>query len=493
MENTFRIKINSRRRTLVDIARFPIEDGKINFLFGESGIGKTLIARSIFGLPAPEDLQIHFNEKSYAAYRSSADAGHNLENGFFVFQEPSSHLNPLMRLFDQMFEGSLAKKYDDAEILRHLWNNAEDEAIRAVLQVYPKPYRPSGGEKQRILLAMAFKKINRFLQSENGRISPLFVFDEPTGNLDNRLRNRFLELLFEKYRRHPFTVLLITHDYSMISEVLEQHADIAGNVTFRELYRHRDQQRCRIFSPEIYTYWLKQQKPMTGNRNRKKRDLLLKVGRDIEVFGKRLVFERNGPSDLEVRSGELVYLKAASGAGKTTVMKIIMGLLPADRFFAQLGPCSLSENLPRQFWRDNIWAKQAGMVFQHADEALNLQARVQDVFKGLPLEKSKIDPRQWLNILFDEKREPLPLRRQVGFLSGGQKQRLNLLRSMALDTPLLLLDEPLNGLDFESIKKVLRLLRDKQREGKGILLVSHNEEIFDKIVHPEHIYYLAGK
>jgi ABC-type multidrug transport system ATPase subunit len=60
-----------------------------------------------------------------------------------------------------------------------------------------------------------------------------------------------------------------------------------------------------------------------------------------------------------------------------------------------------------------------------------------------------------------------------------------------LDTDLLILDEPLNGLGFESIQKVLDLLREKQSAGKGILLISHNEDIFDKLIPPEHVYYLS--
>lgn len=80
----------------------------------------------------------------------------------------------------------------------------------------------------------------------------------------------------------------------------------------------------------------------------------------------------------------------------------------------------------------------------------------------------------------------------MGTLSGGQKQRLNLLRSLLLDADLLILDEPLNGLDFTSMQRVLKLLQERMEEGKSLLLISHNEEIFDALVPPENVYYLSA-
>jgi ABC-2 type transport system ATP-binding protein len=61
---------------------------------------------------------------------------------------------------------------------------------------------------------------------------------------------------------------------------------------------------------------------------------------------------------------------------------------------------------------------------------------------------------------------------------------------MILETDILILDEPLNGLDFSSAVKVISLLQRRQQAGRGILLISHNEEMFDALVHRDHTYYL---
>jgi ABC-type Mn/Zn transport systems, ATPase component len=83
------------------------------------------------------------------------------------------------------------------------------------------------------------------------------------------------------------------------------------------------------------------------------------------------------------------------------------------------------------------------------------------------------------------------LKKKVAFLSGGQKQRLNLLRTLVQAPQLIILDEPLNGLDFNSVKKVLELLNEKRSRGSSLLMISHNEEIFENFVARENIYYLA--
>ncbi len=134
------------------------------------------------------------------------------------------------------------------------------------------------------------------------------------------------------------------------------------------------------------------------------------------------------------------------------------------------------------------------MVFQHADEALNLNTTVADIFKGLP-NYDQIGPekiRRQLSDLFDMKIDDAFLKKTVKYLSGGQKQRLNLLRTIILDTDLLILDEPLNGLDFVSSQKIIAMIQAKQQAGKGILLISHNEEILDPLVPEENRYYLAA-
>lgn len=495
MDTTYRIRIAAQARSVVAIDRFDFSLGKVTLLFGESGIGKSILSKAIYGLLDPQLLNVTINGQCYSKYIQTDQVSAVKRGGFFVFQEPSSHLNPLLTIEAQLRDGSLASTHSEESILDQLWGGTRIARTRQLLQVYPKPHRPSGGEKQRILLAMAFKKIERYTEEITPSPSAWFVFDEPTGSLDNQARNLFLSLLFDRFRRRPFTTLLITHDYSMISEVYGKHADLIPRLSFKELVQTDKQLTLEDFSPGSYLDWLEvnrrpvaRPEPETAQYG----DVLMHLASGLRIFDRNLRFysAEGKPMDLILRRGQIVYLKAASGVGKTTLAKVLMGLLPAQSLKLRIGETELTEQTPGWVWRQQLWGRRLGMVFQHADEALNLNATVKDVFAGLPYPK-KITPayiRKTLAAYFPVEMDESFLNRPIKFLSGGQKQRLNLLRTLSLNTEIVILDEPLNGLDFVSMKKVIDLFRQKQAEGKGILLISHNEEIFNSLDGVDHLY-----
>jgi peptide/nickel transport system ATP-binding protein len=488
--------MRSGGRTVVSVDNFAYAPGEVTFLFGESGIGKSLICKALYGLIDPDELSGEIDGRDYADYRRDPAIVNLARDSFFVFQEPSSHLNPLMRIADQLNEGSLRQDTNNTEILRHLWRESNDAAIQAILALYPKPYRPSGGEKQRILLAMAFKKINLIARRNINPNDTFFVFDEPTGSLDNNYRNLFLQLLFSKFSQRPFTAIVITHDYSIISEIDRNYRPLLPRIHFKELARKGEASvELNDFSAEHYLRWLGH--PRSEAPSSTDATAVLQVDSLFRIFNRehRLYSDaaRTIPVDLTIHRGEIVYVKAASGVGKTTLAKIIMGLYAPQQFGMQVCGERYTAATARRVWPQRLWGSKMGMVFQHADEALDLAASVQDTFKGLPRMKSLTTPelRARLAELFDpDEITDTFLQRTVKYLSGGQKQRLNLLRTLMLNTDLLVLDEPLNGLDFLGVKRVLALLEERRLQGCAILLISHNEEIFDHLIDENHIFYL---
>mgnify|MGYP003381997072 CR=1 FL=1 len=487
-ELQFDIQIAADGKLLVDCADFTIPRNRVTFLFGESGIGKSLISRAVYGLLDPSELTAAINGMPYSDYLRCREVREIREHGFFVFQEPSSHLNPLMTLNDQMHEGSLSRSSPGQEALHRLWEGSAGSDLQEILSVYPKPYRPSGGEKQRILLAMALEKIGMLPPAGAQGPETLFVFDEPSGSLDNRFRDIFLTQLFGSYRRRPFTGLVITHDYSMISRIASEDPVLKEHVVFRELAREDGRIVMRDFDPARYTGWVRElERGHGGVAHGADHAPVLSVDHTLEVFGRRLTIspDRDGArrTHLTLHAGTLLYLKAPSGTGKTTLVKRVMGLIGEGEIHASIKDLRIDGKTPRSFWQHKIWGRKMTMVFQHADEALNQQSTMRESFLGLPTRRP-LTPDAIVALageLFEESeiRELLP--KKVRFLSGGQKQRLNLLRGLVLDTDILILDEPLNGLDFESCTRVVRILQQKMAAGMAILVISHNEEIFDAL------------
>jgi peptide/nickel transport system ATP-binding protein len=492
----YSVCIRAGERTIVTTDNYDVVPNEITFLFGESGIGKSMVSKAVYGLLDPDELDVMVNGRPYAEYCALASTREIRDNSFFVFQEPSSHLNSLMKISDQLNEGSLGPCKDDSEILGRLWQHADRSALRRVLDIFPKPYRPSGGEKQRVLLAMAFKKMDVLTSTKEAGADSFFVFDEPTGSLDNNYRNLFLELLFEKYARRPFTVMIITHDYSVISELYARYRGFLPRIHLKEL-RRADARAVEVidFSAQEYLNWLGEKPPQTSGAVAGAP--VLDFGARFSVFGRNLCLFKDAahtqPINLVIRKGEMAYVKAPSGVGKTTLAKVIMGLYHAHDLDMKLCGMPITARTEKKAWETRIWGRKATMVFQHADESLNLAATVRETFLGLPLAR-RLTPRTLVSALgelFEDSVTDAFLSKKVAMLSGGQKQRLNLLRSIVLGTDLLILDEPLNGLDFLSVKKVLSILDDRRGRGAALLMISHNEEIFDHFVGREHMYYLA--
>jgi ABC-type glutathione transport system ATPase component len=493
-KKSYNISIAKHGRRFVHIENFPVEEHRITFLFGESGIGKSLIAKALYGLLNSEELKVTINGEQYETYRAQSEVQELQKNSFFVFQEPSSHFNPLLTLRYQVQEVQAAGIPIDP-ILKRLWETDDRKVLDNVLNIYPKPYRPSGGEKQRLLLAMAFLKIELFLMRRYQDEKTFFVFDEPSGSLDDHFRDIFLSLLFEKFRKKKFTALLITHDYSTISAVQTYAADLWNDISYKEFSLESGGLHCEDFVPDLYMNWLEEQKTrVIPEKTFQPYQPVLRVASSLEVFGRRLEISKDKEGKktcpLEIHPFSMTYLKAASGVGKTSFAKAIMGLVSAKNLHLQLKNVLLTETTLKKYKEEQIWGKRMVMAFQHADEALNQNSTVEGVLSGLPVKMSAENIRTMMCRLFGDNLQNIFLKTKVKYLSGGQKQKMNLLRCLVLDTDVLVLDEPFNGLDFKSIVNILSILQEKQKEGKGILIISHNEEIFDAIISPEYVYFL---
>ena len=178
-----------------------------------------------------------------------------------------------------------------------------------------------------------------------------------------------------------------------------------------------------------------------------------------------------------IQEGDFIGLIGPNGGGKTTLLKIILGLLTPKK-----GRISVMGKLP-QDGRQHI-----GYVPQFADFDSDFPISVRDVvrmgrlsgkrlFKRLNSEDDAIveDRLDWVDM-----RDHID--RSLKELSGGQRQRVYIARALATDPKILMLDEPTNSVDYESRTKIYDLLHTINEQGITILMVSHDLNVISSYV-----------
>ena len=167
-------------------------------------------------------------------------------------------------------------------------------------------------------------------------------------------------------------------------------------------------------------------------------------------FGRRSVLDA---VDIAVRAGEIVTLVGLNGAGKSTLIRVILGILEPDS-----GEVLQSPGL------------RVGYVPQHMQRDPVMPITVERFMTlGSPT------PRKTLQRVLDEVGGDPILGHPLAEISGGEMQRVLLARALLREPQLLVLDEPLAGVDITSQSDLYRLIADiRDRRGFGVLLVSHD-------------------
>jgi putative ABC transport system ATP-binding protein len=171
---------------------------------------------------------------------------------------------------------------------------------------------------------------------------------------------------------------------------------------------------------------------------------------------------------LEIYHGELLVLVGPSGSGKTTMLNIIGGLDVPSCGQVWYRERDISEASPRELTRYR--RETVGFVFQFYNLVPNLTAR-ENVMVSTEISANPMNVEQVLDLVgLAERKDHFPSQ-----MSGGEQQRVAIARALAKNPELLLCDEPTGALDFETGKKVLRLLVDlKNQLGKTIMVITHN-------------------
>ncbi|HTQ40495.1 MAG TPA: ABC transporter ATP-binding protein [Pirellulales bacterium] len=183
--------------------------------------------------------------------------------------------------------------------------------------------------------------------------------------------------------------------------------------------------------------------------------------------------------DLQIYSGELLVLVGPSGSGKTTLLNLIGGLdtpTVGQVWYQERDISGATSRELTKYRRETI-----GFVFQFYNLVPTLTAR-ENVLVSTEISARPMEVGAVLEMVgLADRADHFPAQ-----MSGGEQQRVAIARALAKDPELLLCDEPTGALDFETGKKVLRLLVDlKNRLGKTIMIITHNgalAEAADRVV-----------
>ncbi len=469
---------------------FRLNRGRSLALIGESGSGKSTIARAILRL---------LPGKGHASGRVDFDGRDVLglsERHFrplrgrdigFVPQDPGNSLNPVRTIGSQAQEAAALLDEPTAAIRKALiLETFAQVGLDNPQRVYDSyPHQLSGGMLQRVLIGLAVLP----------RPS-LLVADEPTSALDVTIQKRILDLLSKLQQELDISLLLITHDLAIAAEradslvVLKDGAiQEAGNT-------------AAVFSSPTSAYARKLHADVPAlnpDRYARLRDPGLRLLKKdtakapkIEVKAVTKTFSVDGKAvtavndiSFAVAAGTTHALVGESGSGKTTAIRLLLGLEQPDTGKIEIAGEQVNgrslESL-RSVWRH------LQLVYQNPFTSLDPTWTVEKLVRE-PLDRFKIGTRDERT---ERVREALAnvglgehlLSRQPDALSGGQRQRVAIARALVLKPDVIVLDEPTSALDVSVQADIVEVLLSLQANlGLTYLFVSHDLALVRQLAH----------
>ncbi len=456
---------------LLDRAAFSMESGERIGLIGRNGTGKSSLLSVIAGRASLDEGEARLREGARVV---------------LVEQEPSlPHAGSLRAAL--LLHGHVPSIADE----RERWQaeaRLTEYLHRFGLSEDLSPQVASGGEAKRAALALAFA-----LQPD------LLLLDEPTNHLDIG----GIETLEGLLARIP-AAIVVTHDRAFLDRVCTRILELdrgwlhsyAGNWSAYERVKADELAAEAVSARKFDTFWKEEeawirkgiQARRTRNEGRVRRlerlrearaarrerlgavklslstgrrsgKLVAELARVSKSFGDRAVVKGLG---LLVSRGDRLGLVGPNGAGKTTLLKLILGTLPPDSGTVRIG----TKVVPAYF----------DQMREALDPAKTVAETVSPGSDWVELEGGRKHVMTYLgDFLFPPRRAASPVR----MLSGGERNRLLLARLFARPANVLVLDEPTNDLDIESLELLEAALQDYSGT---LLLVSHDRAFLDNVV-----------
>lgn len=506
--------------------------GQVLALVGESGSGKSVTAMGALGLLSANALVsgsavldcCRQNQELVGAAREILDQVRGEHVGV-IFQEPTTALDPLFTIGDQIAEaiaihGEGKRKRTTARQRRAVRTQVLNALSRAGLGGDQReteriadsyPHQLSGGQLQRACIALA-----------TANNPSVLIADEPTTALDVTVQAEILDLL-RQLASEGVAVLLITHDMGVVADVADavavmRHGRIIERGDVRTIFAspsHDYTRQLLAAVPRLNSLrggvgsgagagvgvaavsgaglakvagvnsdGAASQGDGVASRVGDSAQPLVRIENLDVVYrnGRRQVHAVRGVS-FDIARGQVLGLVGESGSGKSTIAGTLTGLVPIHSGSVQVDGLEVAGASGRKL---RGVRSQTGIVFQNPASSLNPRRSV-GASIGQPLQLhtdlTNVQRRQRVNELLEAVRLPASMaQRYPHEMSGGQRQRVAIARALALQPQLLIADEPTSALDVSVQAVVLELLANLQHElGFACLFVSHDLAVVEQV------------
>jgi peptide/nickel transport system ATP-binding protein len=485
---------------------YTLDRNEILGIVGESGSGKSVSSLAILGL-LPEHISKITNGS--ISYRDNDLT--QLSNKTFqkirgnkiamIFQEPMSSLNPSMTCGKQVEEillqhTNLSKNQVTEETIS-LFEKVKLPDPKRVFKSYP--HEISGGQKQRVMIAMAVA------------CKPdILIADEPTTALDVTVQNDIVKLLKELQVETKMSIIFITHDLALISEIADRvlvmyKGNIVEQGPVETIFKNPEHNYTKALinaRPSLDTRlkvlptiqdFLSDRIPDEVISTKKRKEIHKKLYSQqplLEVvniekeyisksgwFSKPQHFKAVNKISFKLYKGETLGLVGESGCGKSTLGNAILQLDKATAgsiLYNGIDITKLSKTETRRLRKD------IQIIFQDPYSSLNPR---------IPVGEAIIEPMKVHKLYASDKERKekvIDILNRVGLsedyfnrypheFSGGQRQRIGIARTIALQPKLIVCDESVSALDISVQAQVLNLLNELKADfGFTYIFISHD-------------------
>ncbi|BCX11374.1 MAG: ABC transporter ATP-binding protein [Thermosynechococcus sp.] len=469
------IETSSAATLVVDGVSFCVAAGERFGLVGESGCGKSTIAKAILQLLPPRSQvfgEIALQGQSLLGLTASQLRRLRGEQIGLVFQDPMTRLNPLMRVYDHCDE--LLRSHWSAWSRRQRRQRVIEVLDRVKIpanRLHQYPHELSGGMRQRVAIALALL-LN----------PPLLIADEPTTALDVTVAAEILDELTRLCQQEQRGLLLISHDLALMAKycdrlaVMHQGKIVELGAAQQVLQRPQHPYTQSLLAATQLTF--PQPPPLDTAPELLRVENLQRHYRLGGWLQPQTTIRAVDGVDLTLRRGETLGLVGESGCGKSTLSRLILQLIPANAGEVVFWGRNLTQLSAAQLRRTR---RDLQMIFQDPHACLNPKMTVeQNLLEPLLIHRlmgKRAAQERVREMLVQVELTPAAayLHRYPHALSGGQRQRVAIARALITQPQLVICDEPVSMLDAHIQAQVLALMQElKEQLQLTYLFITHD-------------------